>query len=229
MTKIIHPSYPTKLPSTGQLVTFRPFTVKEEKSLLLALQESSMESIILAIKNVILVCTDGQVDPDKVPYYDCEYLFLQIRSKSVGEVIEFMGSCLCSDKVKTEFSVDITELVVEPAPSGNKTFIIPDTDYTMEIGHPSIADFSKTFGTTDDNSTEVVANCIKSVYTADEVLNWSFKEKMEFVESMTPKQQKDISVFLEEMPMVKMKSQYTCIGCKKVHDVVVSGFESFFV
>ena len=226
-TKIILPTYVTTQPSTGKKVTYRPFTVKEEKSLLLALQEDNVETVTQAIKNVITTCTD--VDPDKVPYYDVEFLFLQIRSKSVGEVIELVGSCDCSPDAKTPFTVDIADIKIEPAPKVNESIKILDTDYSIICSHPSITDFSKTFSNDTDASTKVVANCIKSVYTDDEVMNWNFEETLEFVESMTPRQQKNIATFLQDMPIVKLDAGYTCSKCSKKHTNSISGFESFFI
>ena len=108
MNKIILPEYITKQPSTGNKITFRPFTVKEEKSLLLALQENDVNIVVNAIKSVVRVCTDNKLDVEKIPYYDMEYIFLQIRAKSIGETIDLIGSCDCSETAKTEFDVDIT-------------------------------------------------------------------------------------------------------------------------
>ena len=227
--KIILPRYTVKLPSTGKSVQFRPYTVKEEKAILLALQEANIETMAIAIKNVVSICSDGKLDPDQMPYYDVEYLFLQIRSKSVGEVLELIGSCDCDPKNKTEFSVDIATAKVEPTPSGTKQLKIVDTQYTIEFRHPSIDDIVATFNSGGDTSEEVVANCIVKVYTDDEVMDWSKEEKLEFVESMTSRQQKNIAEFLQDMPMVKLSAPYTCRHCSKEHINVLSGFENFFV
>ena len=227
--KIILPRYTVKLPSTGKSAQFRPYTVKEEKALLLAIQEANIETLAIAIKNVVSICTDGKLDPDQMPYYDVEYLFLQIRSKSVGEVLELIGSCDCDPKNKTELSVDIATATVEPKPTGNKQLGIIDTQYTIEFRHPSIDDIVATFNSNGDTSEEVVANCIVRVFTDDEAMDWSKEEKLEFVESMTSKQQKNIAEFLQDMPMVELPAPYTCRHCGKEHINVLSGFENFFV
>ena len=226
--KIIQPTYVTNLPSDGTKVTFRPFTVKEEKSLLLALQENDLPTVVAAIKSVIAVCTDYRVDPDKIPYYDSEYLFLKIRAKSVGEVIDMTGSCECSDKAKTEFEVDIDTMTVSPEPSKTNTFVIPDTIYTIKIRHPSIENFSDIFSDK-DVSVEVVADCIYSVYSSEEVFDWDLPKKIEFVQSMTPKQQKNIAKFIQNMPLVKLPAKYKCVACGKQHEFTLSGFSNFFV
>jgi hypothetical protein len=228
-TKILLPTYLATLPSSGKKVKFRPFTVKEEKSLLLALQESDIEVVTIAIKSIVEVCTSGEVDPENTPYYDIEYLFLQIRAKSIGEIIELVGTCDCGPNKKTEFSVDIADTTVLPKPTGNIKLSIPDTNYIIEFRHPSIDDFSRLFTKSNDNATDVVANCIVSVCTDDEVMNWSPEEKKDFVESMTTKQQRGIAQFLKDMPMVKINTSFKCIHCNKQHTNSMSGFENFFV
>lgn len=228
MTKIIQPTYLTKLPSTGETIKYRPFSVKEEKALLLALQEDNIATVCEAIKSTVLRCTDGVVAPTTVPYYDIEYLYLQIRSKSIGEVIDLIGSCDCSDR-KTEFSVDIDTVEINPTPEGSKIFKILDTEYSIKMRHPSIDDFVTSLTGEQYASEEVVANCIQSVFTDEEVMDWTTAEKLEFVESMSPRQQTNISQFLETMPIVSIPTKYKCVACGKEHTSTISGFESFFV
>lgn len=228
-SKIILPSYTTKLPSTKKSVQFRPFTVKEEKSILLAQQEDNIETLANAIKNVVFICTDGKVDPQTTPYYDVEFLFLQIRSKSIGEIIEMVGNCDCGTNKKTEFTIDIGNTVIEPKPSGTKLIKIQDTKYTIEFRHPSIDDFVCAVDSASEDAEKIVANCIVKIMTDDEIMSWSYDEKLEFVESMTTKQQKEIVSFLHDMPIVKLPAPFKCRHCGKLHENVFSGFENFFV
>ena len=218
-----------KLPSTKKSVSFRPFTVKEEKALLLALQENNLDTVAAAIKSTIEVCTSGVIDPDKHPYYDIEFLFLQIRSKSVGEIVDLVGSCSCKPGAKTEFQVDITKAKVEPDPVESLKIKIPETDYTVVLRHPSLTDFTETIKLEDGDGIETVAKCITSIYSDDEVFDYSLEEKIEFIESMSPKQQKQIAKFLDEMPVVKLDVSYTCKHCSKEHEQFMSGFENFFL
>lgn len=229
MAKIVLPTYITKQPSNGKNIEFRPFTVKEEKALLLALQEETPEAISTAIKNIVSICTDGAIDAKVTPYYDVEYVFLQIRAKSVGEVIDLVGSCECGPDKKTNFSIDIDDTRVEPKPVGNVHIKIVDTQYTVEFRHPSIDDFVKVFSTNGEYATNTVANCMVNVYSDEEVMDWSYDEKLEFVESMTSKQQIEITAFLKNMPMVKLPASYKCKHCGKEHDQTLSGFSNFFV
>lgn len=228
MTKIILPTYVVKLPSTGKTVSFRPFTVKEEKALLLALEENNIDSVAQTIKNTVSACTDGAVDVDKVAYYDVEFLFLHIRSKSVGEIVELIGKCECKENAKTDFSVDVTTAKVVGLVETNK-FRIPLTKYTVELRHPSLTDFVEAFKTDGATGIDTVSSCITSVYTDEEVYDWSDKEKHEFVESMSPLQQKDISKFLDSMPTVELDASYKCMHCGKEHKQILSGFENFFI
>lgn len=227
--KILHATYVTKQPSTGKNISYRPFTVKEEKALMLALQEANIETVTNAIKSIVEICTDGKINPSKTPYYDIEFIFLQIRSKSIGEIIDMVGGCECDPKVKTDFTVDIADTIVTPDPIEKKTIVIPDTDYTIEIRHPSIDDFSKLIETNGECASEVVSNCIINVMTSDEVMDWSDPEKLEFVESMTPKQQKLVAAFLKNMPITQIPVKYKCKACGKEHSRTLKGFENFFI
>jgi hypothetical protein len=230
MKKIILPTYTVKLPSTKKPVSFRPFTVKEEKALLLALQENNLDTVAAAIKSTIEVCTSGVIDPDTHPYYDIEFLFLQIRSKSVGEIVDLIGSCSCKPGAKTEFNVDITKATVQPEPVEMLKVKIPETNFTVVLRHPSLSDFTETIKNIEDgDGIETVAKCITSIYSDEEVFDYSLEEKVEFIESMSPKQQKQIAKFLDEMPVVKLDVSYTCKHCGKEHEQFMSGFENFFL
>jgi hypothetical protein len=224
---IIQPTYITNQPSTGKKVSYRPFTVKEEKALLLALQEADIDTVSIAIGNVISACTE--LDPKKIPYYDVEYIFLQIRSKSISEVIDMVGGCTCDPNVKNEFTIDIADATVEPKPPKENTFKVDGTPYTVQLEHPTIFNFASLIKTDAEASFEVVASCITNVYNDEETLDWSLKEKTEFVESMTPKQQKEISGFLKNMPLVKLHSHYKCKSCGKDHNRTTTGFKNFFL
>lgn len=229
MVSIVHPSYFTKLPSTGAKVKFRPFTVKEEKNLLLALQENDINTVVDSIKSTITTCTFGSVNPDEVPYYDVEYLFLQIRAKSVGEILELIGSCECSPTAKTPFTADIDDTVVTPKPTGNKRIAITQTGYTIEFKHPSIEDFASIIKTEGDAASDVVAKCVVQIFSDDELIEMDLAGKTEFIDSMSPLQQKELLMFLKNMPVTQIPTKYKCTACGKDHESKLSGFENFFV
>lgn len=227
MSKLTLPTYTTIQPSTGLTVEYRPFTVREEKSLLLALESGDMKNIGTAIKNCISTCTMGVLDPTKVPYYDVEWLFLQIRGKSVGEVIDLIGNCDCGER--TEFSVSVEDTKINPAPSKDNLIAVTDTIYSLKMQHPNLDGMIAQQTSGGEDSANVVADCILGVYTADEICDWSKTEREEFVLDMTPRMQKPVADFLRVMPQVQLDVGYTCKSCGKVHENIMSGFENFFV
>ena len=230
MTKIIQPTYIAKLPSSGKTVQFRPYTIAEERSLLLALQEGDVHTIANIIKQTVDVCTDGRVDASVVPYYDVEYLFLQIRSKSVGETIDLIGLCECKEPAtETDFSIDLAAISVEPKPQPDFKIQIDGTPYTCKFRHPTLEEFATVYVSGGKQTPEVVASCMSAVYTEDETFDWSADEKTEFIESMTPAQQKAIAKFMSDMPKVSVSGKYTCRSCKTEHTTTLSGFQNFFV
>jgi hypothetical protein len=221
------PSYTLTQPSTGAKISYRPFTVKEEKALLLALQDDSIDTIINAIKKIVNICTG--LDANKIPYYDLEYIFLKIRSKSIGEIVELIGKCDCEETpVKTEFHVNIDDVIIEPAPTKDMGMIpITDTKYFVKMHHPSLDDFIA-LGEGKD-ADEIVVDCIESVLTEDDILDKNRAEKLEFIQSISRRQRKGIEEFIAKMPAVKLNASYTCRKCGKQHESVLSGYENFFL
>jgi len=229
MTKIIQPTYVTTQPSTGKKIQYRPYTIKEEKALLYALQDGSLDAIVAAIKNTVNACTEGALDPSIAPYYDAEYVFLQIRSKSVGEVVDLKGGCDEGKPGETDFTVDIQDIVIEPKPESHIVIKIPQSNYTVKFRHPTIDEFASIYESGGENASDVIASCLVSVYTDDESFDWSTQEKIDFVDSMNPIQQKQIAAWMANMPKIKLTGSYTCKGCGKLHTKTVSGFQNFFV
>jgi hypothetical protein len=230
MTKIIQPTYTCIQPSTGKKIKFRPFTTKEHKALLLSLAEDDIGTISEAIKSTIAACTD--IDPDNVPYYDLEFIFLQIRSKAIGEIIDLIGGCQCEPNVKNEFSVDIADLQIDPPPpKGNAKISIEGTPYTIEIRHPSIDGFIEVFKSPTADTDQAIVDSIVAVYTEDEIVTdiMTNEQKLEFIESMTPKQEANLSEFMRKMPIVKLSANYKCKKCGTNHEHTLKGFENFFV
>lgn len=225
--KILQPTYIAKLPSNKKEVKFRPFVVKEERSLLLAKQEDDPKVIIESMKDLVRACTFGEIEPNDIPYYDFEYLFLSIRSKSVGETVEMIGGCNCNPEAQTPFSVDIESMVIENLDSSTE-IVLPDSDYRIKITHPNINYFLESFDT-DEAAFSVLAKAIGLVYTKDEVFEFNDSEKAEFIESMNPKQQRVLALALESMPTLKLYGNYKCNKCGKDHKINVSGVKDFFV
>lgn len=221
-------TYLTKLPSTGEQVKYRPFVVKEEKALLLALQEGDPFTVINSVKELVSTCTFGTVDPDKVAYFDLEYMFLMIRAKAVGETVDMIGFCECG--AKTPFVAEIESALVDGLSEIKNKIEIPDTDWGVEMRFATIDDIvGEEDPETEKDAIGKAARMITSIWDQEEVFEYTLEEKVEFIESLTPKQQKPIAQFIAGSPAVKIPAVYKCKGCGKDHNTFVEGLENFFV
>jgi hypothetical protein len=237
LPKISTPTYELELPSTGETIQYRPFLVKEEKLLVIALESEDTKQITTAIKTVIKSCIlTKNIKVEILPTFDIEYLFLNIRGKSVGEELEV--NVICPDDEETQVAVKINLDDIQVQKDENHTNRIKlDDSIMMEMKYPSLDQFIKNnFDFNDknamDQSFELIGSCIDKIYTEDEV--WSAsdvtkKELSEFLESMNSSQFKDIEKFFETMPKlshtIKVKNPKTEIES----DVVLEGLASFFV
>tara|TARA_R100001443_G_scaffold8261_2_gene17565 strand:- start:102 stop:821 length:720 start_codon:yes stop_codon:yes gene_type:complete len=236
LPKISTPTYHLVLPSLEKEITYRPFLVKEEKLLVLALESEDTKQITTAIKAVIKACilTKG-IKVDTLPTFDIEYLFLNIRGKSVGESIDV--NVICPDDRKTEVQVTIDLDDIKVTKSENHTNQIKvDDNIMIEMKYPSLNEFIKSNfdfkdGNQMDQSFELIAQCIDKIYTEDEV--WAAedctkKEVNEFLESMNSSRFKGIEEFFTTMPKlshtVKVKNPKT----KVESDILLEGLASFF-
>ncbi len=238
LPKIATPSYELELPSTGKTITYRPFLVKEEKLLVIALESEDTKQITNAIKAVIRACvlTKG-IKVEALPTFDIEYLFLNIRGKSVGEDLDV--KLICPDDNKTEVNVNINlDDIQVNKPEGHSNKIKLDNNLMMELKYPSLNEFIKNnfdpneVGTNAmEQSFDLIGSCINKIYNEDEVwvaADCSKKEINDFLDSMNSNQFKEVEKFFETMPKlshtVKVKNPKT----KVESDVVLEGLESFF-
>ena len=235
LPKIATPTYELELPSTGETIKYRPFLVKEEKLLVIALESEDTKQISTAIRAVIKNCilTRG-IKVEQLPTFDIEYLFLNIRGKSVGEELEV--NLICPDDGETQVAVTINldDIKVKKSDTHSNRIQLDDS-IMMEMKYPSLDEFIKNnFDLKEqsamDQSFELIASCIGTIFTEDEVwaADCTKKELNEFLESMNSSQFKDIEKFFETMPKlshtVKVKNPKT----KKESDVVIEGLASFF-
>ena len=236
LPKIATPTYELVLPSTGKKINYRPFLVKEEKLLVLALETEDTKQITTAIKAVIKSCIQTKgIKVENLPTFDIEYLFLNIRGKSVGEDIDV--NIICPDDNETQVEVNIALDDIEMQRDENHTNQIKlDDNLMMEMKYPSLEQFIKTnFDLNDknqmDQSFELIAQCIDKVYTAEEA--WSVsdctkKEVNDFLESMNSNQFKEIETFFETMPKLSHTVKVTNPKTGVESDVVLEGLASFF-
>ena len=236
LPKIATPTYELELPSTQKTVRYRPFLVKEEKVLLIALESEDTKAITNAIKAVIKSCvlTKG-IKVESLPTFDIEYLFLNIRGKSVGETIEV--NLICPDDGVTEVkkNIPIDNIKIQRT-DGHTNQIKLDDNIMMELKYPSLDQFIKnnfdfTEGNQMDQSFELIGTCIDKIYTEEEVWTASDctkKELKEFLESMNSSQFKEIENFFESMPKLSHTIKVKNPNTEKESDVVLEGLASFF-
>jgi len=236
LPKIATPTYELELPSTQKKVRYRPFLVKEEKVLLIALETEDTKEITNAIRAVIKSCvlTRG-IKVETLPTFDIEYLFLNIRGKSVGEVIEV--NLICPDDGVTEVkkNIPIDDIKIQRT-DGHTNQIKLDDNIMMELKYPSLDQFIKNNfdfaeGNQMDQSFELIGSCIDKIYTEEEVWTASDctkKELTEFLESMNSSQFKEIENFFETMPKLTHTIKVKNPNTEKENDVVLEGLASFF-
>ena len=236
LPRIATPTYELELPSTGQTIEYRPFLVKEEKLLVLALETENTKDISTAIKAVLKSCIQTRgVKVENLPTFDIEYLFLNIRGKSVGEEVEV--NLIAPDDEVTEVPVTINIDDIEIQKSDEHTNKVKlDDSLIMEMKYPSLEQFIKSnFDFTEevsmDQSFDLIASCIDKIYNEEEV--WSTadctkKEVKEFLEQMNSMQFKEIEKFFESMPKLSHSVTFTNPKTKVESTVVLEGLSSFF-
>lgn len=230
LPKIDLPLFDIKIPSTGKKVKYRPFTVKEEKILLIAQESKDIDQIILAIKQIINNCV-STVDVDELAMFDLEYLLINIRAQSVNN--EFQFSITDPDtKERVDLTVDIGEINIHKH-EGHSNLIELDNDVHLNMRYPSINELSSIIKSKNnfENLFNIMIDCIKNVIEGDSVLNlkdFSDEEVTEFVNSFTNKHVDQIKNFFETMPALRYEAKYkNSNGDDKTF--VIEGMETFFI
>ena len=232
------PVYNLDIPSTKQTIKYRPFLVKDQKALMLAQQSESQKVMVDTLKSVIKSCVADPIDVDSLAMFDLEYIFTQLRAKSVGETVDLIMSCdedhgEQNKLAKVKMSIDLTKIEVEAAPDHtNKISMWGDVGVVMK--YPSV-DIIKKFETIDNNDTETVFNIITQsidyIYDGEEVYHAKEQTKdelLQFVNNLTTEQFQKIQGFFETMPKLKYDVHYNCPVCSKAHTVRLEGMDSFF-
>jgi hypothetical protein len=236
LPKIATPTYELELPSTKSTIKYRPFLVKEEKLLVLALESEDTKEITTAIKSVIKNCIQTRgIKVETLPTFDIEYLFLNIRGKSVGEEVEV--NIIAPDDGETQISVTIAlnDIKVVEQEDHNKQIKLDD-NLMMEMKYPSLDQFIKNNFDFDqrnniDQSFELISTCIDKISNEDEVWSTSDvskKEVIEFLEQMNSLQFKQIEKFFETMPKLSHTLEVVNPKTKVKSSVVLEGLSSFF-
>ena len=237
LPKIATPTYEMELPSTGQSVSYRPFLVKEEKVLVIALESEDNKQITSAIRAVLKNCilTKG-IKVEALPTFDIEFLFLNIRGKSVGEEIEVSVTCPDDGETQVPVTINLDEIQVQKDENHTNKIKVDDS-IMMEMKYPSLEQFIKNNFEFDDKnalnqSFDLIASSIDKIYTEDEVwatADCTKKEVKEFLESMNSSQFKAIESFFETMPKLSHTVKVTNPKTKVESEVTLEGLASFFV
>tara|TARA_B100001989_G_scaffold127393_1_gene89993 strand:+ start:1023 stop:1748 length:726 start_codon:yes stop_codon:yes gene_type:complete len=235
---ITTPTYELNLPSTGKKIKYRPFLVKEEKILILALDSRDQNQITNSVKDVLKKCvlTRG-VKIDDLPTFDIEYIFLNIRAKSIGEDIKLVVTCPDDRKTEVPVTIYVDEIKVVKS-KDHKRDISLDKNLTLRMKYPSLNQFiSSNFDTKDESQTTVdktfqlIADCMDTVYTEEEAWesgDYSPDERLSFIEQLNSKQFKDVERFFATMPKLSHVIEVTNPNTKKKSKVVLEGLADFF-
>ena len=238
LPKITTPTYELLLPSTDKKLKFRPFLVKEEKALLVAMESADTSQMILSLREIVNNCIQNDdFDVGKAPFFDSEYLFLQIRSKSVGEVSELEyghtdGVTYAGEPCDhiSKLKVNLEEIKAKELEGHQKEIQITDT-LKIKMKYPSLVELSTLDFEDQELSDEfkLVAQCIDYVFDDNETYEAdTIEEKVSFVESMNTKQMSKLSEFFDTMPRIRHEVKYTCEGCGQEDVLKLEGLSDFF-
>ena len=234
LPKLTTPTYELEIPSTDEKIKYRPFLVKEEKILMMALESKQEKDITQAVKDIVKECTFNNVNIDNMPMFDVEYIFLNIRSKSVGEVSKLKILCPDDKKTYADVELDLNEVNVQVGEDHtNKIDLGNGTGMIMQ--YPSIDSF-KDSGIRDINASnmlEVISTCILQIYEDEgkKVYNskdQTQKELTDFIEQLNTKQFKDVQKFFDTMPKLKHEITVKNPKTKVESKITLSGLNDFF-
>lgn len=229
LPKLNTPTYELTLPSTGQKVKYRPFLVKEHK-ILLQLAEADNDEVARVVNDLVDVCTFNALKIKDLAHFDVEYMFLQLRAKSIGESVDVIVNCECGNKIDANFSIDT--LQVEKQEGHSNKIMLTDT-YGVEMRYPKFDDVVGIFNTKDTSKVvDLIIKCIRGVFDNDQY--WDTAEQTqeeieEFVYSLTKEQFDKIEKFFVTAPKVVQNIEAVCQKCGKHNKARLEGLSNFFV
>ena len=237
LPKIATPIYELEIPSLKKKIRYRPFLVKEEKILIIALESEDSKQIANAVKTVISNCILSKgIKVEDLATFDIEYLFLNIRGKSVGETVDVLITCPDDGTTQVPTSINLDEINVEVDPEHSRDIKLDDS-LTLRMRYPSMTEFIKNnFDSGEsvsvDDTFDLIVSCIDQIYSEEE--SWTAsdstkKELLEFVEQLSSKQFKQVEKFFETMPKLSHTIKIKNPNTKVESDVVLEGLSAFFV
>lgn len=229
LPEIVTPVYDLVVPSTKKKIKYRPFLVKEQKILIIAMESQDEVQILDAIKNILKSCISSRIKIDDLALFDIEYLFLQIRARSISEELKLKVTCPDDGETQVDVSFLANEVEVH-FPEGHNKIIKLGNDITIEMRYPNLAYFSAiNFADKEVDPYDLVAQCIKRVYIGEEDSgSFSFKEAREWVEKLTANQFEKIQEFFNTMPSLKHVLNIRNPKTKVDNEITIEGLVSFF-
>ena len=234
LPKIGYPTYELELPSTGKTIKYRPFLVKEEKVLLMALESKDEKQVIGAVKDLIKNCVISRIKVEQLPSFDLEYVFLKIRAASIGEIVNLNVTCLDDNKTEVEAQININDVeVFKPEGHDKKVMLSESSGIIMK--YPSMKQFiDREFLQKDMNTEEVydfIADSIDQIFDDEEVYDSSTTSKKEFrtfVDGLTTKQFESIQQFYLTCPKLSHTFKVVNPNTGKESEYTIEGLQSFF-
>jgi hypothetical protein len=231
LPKLDSPTYETELPSTGEKIKYRPFLVKEQKLLLMAQESSNQDEIMTSISQLIDACTFDKINANSSPVFDIEYLFLKIRSKSVGEKVKITITCPDDGKTKVPVEINLEDINIQMDVGHTNELKISDK-IKMVMKYPVLSDISKATGTETDKIFDILNQCVHEVHDGDKIYNKvdiTDEDLSEFVNSFTGNQFEMVTEFFNTMPKLRHVVNVTNPKTKVKSEVVIEGLDSFLV
>ena len=234
LPQVVLPTYELEIPSNGKKIKYRPFVVKEEKVLLLALESGDEKQIEEAVRTLLKNCIQSRVKIDDLAIFDLEYIFLNIRAVSVGEVVEMMLTCDDDGETQVRYNLDLTAVeVIKPEGHDNKIMLSDAMGVIMK--YPSFEEFVKISiigkNSTSEDVIEIMARCVDQIFDAEDVYDSSTtskKEFVEFIENLTNKQFEDVQKFFEDAPVLKHEINFKNPNTGVDNTIVIQGLSNFF-
>jgi hypothetical protein len=233
LPKLVAPTYELELPSTGQKIKYRPFLVKEEKILLLAMESEDEKQMINAVQVILKNCIQTKLKVDDLSIFDIEYLFLNIRAKSVGEEIELNITCPDDGETMVPVTINVEDIKVQKSDEHERIIALNDS-ISIVMKYPSMEMFVQnnlSGNVKPEDIFEIASSCIEQVVEGEEVYevkSFSKKEINEFLDSLDTNQFMKIQKFFETMPKLSHKINVMNPNTKKDNEVVIEGLASFF-
>ena len=228
------PTYDLEVPSTKKKIKVRPFLVKEEKVLLMALESENEENIRGAVQNLLKSCIQSRIKLENLATFDLEYIFLNIRAVSVGEVVDINVTCQDDEKTQVKYQLNLTDVQVN-FPEGHSNKIMLTDDLGVIMKYPSFNRFVESQfqqkDVNEDTVIEIIAESIDQIFQGEEVFDESTttpKEFIEFVESLTTQQLEKLQKFFETSPRLEHKFKVRNPNTDVESDYTISGLQSFF-